>query len=303
MFIKSHQEYLAGPRWRTALSAALALAVSGLAGGLLATPAADAAARRPAGHAPHGRREHERRYQNARHSHPLDWAVEIPRIGVAAPVIELGGPRSGAIAVPTFAQVGDVGWYRYGAIPGQQGNAVLLGHVDTYAGPAVFYDLYELVPGDQVEVDLGPHDTRRFTVHWVKEVLKTDFPASKVFGHTSGKHLWLVTCGGQFDYTTRSYLSNIVVYTTANARHVRRPHHHRKPDAIEPRPAGAAPTVSPDTSKPASGRDSKKPVPGSGRGAPSPAATAQAGDALPTPTAVLVPPDRLVPPLVFTPQR
>jgi sortase (surface protein transpeptidase) len=152
------------------------------------------------------------------HSHhtarPLDWRLTIPEIGVYAPVIRLGGPPEGAISVPTFGQVWDVGWYRYGAVPGDQGNALLLGHVDTYMGPAVFYDLYRLRPGDIVYVTLGHNDTRRFSVHWVKEVLKTQFPASRVLGSSWGRHLWLVTCGGQFDYTTRSYLSNIVVYTT-----------------------------------------------------------------------------------------
>src|SRR5271154_2623229 len=171
MFTYSYEKFVTGRVRRTAVNATLAAVASGLAAGLLALPSAEAAT----GQATHGRHEH----RPTHHSRPLDWAVEIPGIGVAAPVIELGGPRSGAIAVPTFAQVGDVGWYRYGAIPGQHGNAVLLGHVDTYQGPAVFYNLYRLLPGDQVEVDLGQHDIQRFTVRWVKEVLKTHFPAGK----------------------------------------------------------------------------------------------------------------------------
>jgi sortase (surface protein transpeptidase) len=185
------------------------------------------------GHPGHG--SHRRgRHEYLRAPRPLDWTVQIPDIGVSAPVIRLGGPRSGAIAVPTFAQVWDVGWYRYGAVPGAQGNAVLLAHVDTYAGPAVFYNLYRLLPGEQVEVDLGVHDIQRFTVRWVKEVPKTDFPAAKVFGQTDGTHLWLITCGGAFDYQTRSYLSNIIVYTTAITHRARRPHrHHRKVSSVK----------------------------------------------------------------------
>jgi hypothetical protein len=156
-------------------------------------------------------------------SRPLDWRLSIPEIGILAHVIRLGGPPTGAIAVPSFSEVWDVGWYRYGVVPGDQGNALLLGHVDTYMGPAVFYDLYELRPGDIVSVVLSHNDIQQFKVHWVKEVLKSDFPASRVLGSTEGHHLWLVTCGGQFDYVTRSYLSNIVVYTTLIASH----HHHR----------------------------------------------------------------------------
>ena len=147
-------------------------------------------------------------------------------------MIRLGGRPDGKIAVPTFAQVWDAGWYRYGAIPGGQGNALLLGHVDTYQGPAVFYNLYALRPGDIVDVTLGRGDTKRFEVHWVEEVLKTKFPARSILSSTDGHQLWLVTCGGQFDYVTRSYLSNIIVYTTLvqppkphTSRHQRK--HHR----------------------------------------------------------------------------
>jgi sortase (surface protein transpeptidase) len=157
---------------------------------------------------------------------PLDWSLSIPDIGVRAAIIRLAGPRTGSIAVPTFSQVWDVGWYRYGAVPGNRGNALLLGHVDTYAGPAIFYNLYALRPGDIVYVSLGRGGTRRFQVHWVKEVLKNHFPASRILGSTPGHHLWLVTCGGQFDYATRHYLSNIVVYTTLIEHHHQQRHYH-----------------------------------------------------------------------------
>jgi sortase (surface protein transpeptidase) len=168
----------------------------------------------------------QKAHKHHAHSGPLGWRLSIPDIGVSAPVIRLGGPATGAISVPSFSEVWDVGWYRYGVVPGEQGNALLLGHVDTYMGPAVFYDLYELRPGDIVYVTLGHDGTRRFEVHWVKEVLKTHFPASRVLGGAEGRHLWIVTCGGQFDYVTRSYLSNIVVYTTLIQSHHHHHHHH-----------------------------------------------------------------------------
>jgi sortase (surface protein transpeptidase) len=202
-----------------------------LVGGPRAMAASVTPQERHGHHAGHAlQREQSRQEQYERHEHrkhyesrSLDWRLFIPDIGVSAHVIKLGGPRVGEISVPSFAEVWDVGWYHYGAVPGDRGNALLLGHVDTYMGPAVFYDLYRLRPGEQVEVDLGHGDIKRFEVHWVKEVPKTEFPANRVFGSSRGRHLWLVTCGGQFDYTTRSYLSNIVVYTTLIEHH----HHHR----------------------------------------------------------------------------
>ena len=140
--------------------------------------------------------------------------MSIPRIGVNAQVIELGGPRYGAIAVPPFSEVFDIGWYKYGAVPGNPGNAVLLGHVDTYNGPAVFYNLYQLRPGDRIYVTVAGR-VRRFSVRWVKEVPKAHFPAATVFGRTHNKRLWLITCGGAFNYATRSYVDNIVVSARA----------------------------------------------------------------------------------------
>lgn len=142
------------------------------------------------------------------------WRVQIPSIGVSAPVIKLGGPRSGDIAVPSFSRVWDVGWYRFGAVPGRRGNSVFLGHVDSYRGPAVFYNLYALHRGALIEANLGCGRVQRFYVRWVKEVSKSRFPSREVFGRTRHVRLWLITCGGQFDYATRHYLSNIIVYAT-----------------------------------------------------------------------------------------
>jgi LPXTG-site transpeptidase (sortase) family protein len=138
------------------------------------------------------------------------WTIDIPGIGVSAPLVTLGDPVGDTLPVPTLAQAKDVGWYQFTALPGTPGNAVVVGHVDTYTSAAVFYDLYLLVRGDLIYVDMG--GTRvRFRVTSVRMVSKDQFPVSQVFG-TTGKHLlWLITCGGDFDYATRHYLDNLVV--------------------------------------------------------------------------------------------
>jgi hypothetical protein len=203
--------------WRSAAAArGLSACLTGCLtlGCLLTGPAtaASAAQARPAASA------HRHHHRKPAPPPPLDWTLRVPSIGVDAPVIRLGGPRSGIIAVPTFGQVEDVGWYRYGAVPGWPGNAVLLGHVDTYIGPAVFYDLYLLRPGAAIAVNRGGSHIAWYKVRWVKEVLKTAFPGHQVFGSTNQRHLWLITCGGQFDYYTRSYLSNIIVSAVSTYR-------------------------------------------------------------------------------------
>lgn len=142
------------------------------------------------------------------------WELEIPSIGVAADLMTLGDPVGPLLPVPPLAKAAvDAGWYRFTSVPGTVGNAVIVGHVDTYVGPAVFYGLYLLRPGDPIYVDRGA-TRERFEVRSVRELPKTLFPVDQVFGGTGRHQLWLITCGGDFDTKTRHYLNNIVVSAT-----------------------------------------------------------------------------------------
>jgi LPXTG-site transpeptidase (sortase) family protein len=169
------------------------------------------------------------------------WTIKIPSIGVATDVMPLGGPRAPAgldglsLPVPPLVKAdSDAGWYKFTAVPGAAGNAVVVGHVDTYVGPAVFYNLYQLRPGDPVYVDANGV-RRQFDVTSVRELPKPDFPVNQVFGGTARHMLWLITCGGAFDDKTGHYLSNIVVSATwiptrknhrAEKEHAKRPENH-----------------------------------------------------------------------------
>jgi LPXTG-site transpeptidase (sortase) family protein len=105
-------------------------------------------------------------------------------------------------------------WYSSGTSPGRPGSAVILGHVDSYRGPAVFYRLRQLRPGDTVTVALSDHSVAEFVVREVQTVPKREFPAVRVYGPHGDSELQLVTCGGSFDAVRRSYRSNVIVYTT-----------------------------------------------------------------------------------------
>ena len=115
------------------------------------------------------------------------------------------------VQVPTTTTV--VGWYKYGPTPGQLGSSVLLGHVDSYTGPGVFFNLKELKPGDLVNVTLSNGVVTHFRVKIVIQYAKTDFPDQLVYGNHDSRELQLVTCGGVFNHATGSYESNIVVFT------------------------------------------------------------------------------------------
>lgn len=152
----------------------------------------------------------------------LDTARSVPltlsiaAIGVS---VALGAPlgldADGTVQVPTGTQ--QPGWFRLGPTPGEIGSAVILGHVDSYLGPGVFFQLRTLATGDQVDVGLSDGVTAQFTVNAVAMYSKQQFPAQRVYGSHGASALQLVTCGGVFDHQTGSYLSNIVVYTSLTA--------------------------------------------------------------------------------------
>jgi sortase family protein len=138
-------------------------------------------------------------------------SLRIPSLGLSVRLSQLGLNPDRTVQVPTDFQ--RPGWFRLGPSPGQPGSAVILGHVDSYRGPAVFFRLRSLAPGDQVEVGLADGATARFAVRAVATYPKASFPSRQVYAAHGGRSLQLVTCGGEFDYRARSYLSNIVVYT------------------------------------------------------------------------------------------
>lgn len=136
--------------------------------------------------------------------------IEIPAVGIASDLERLGLAGDGAIKTPDDWDA--AGWYRGGPRPGQQGAAVILGHVDSTTGPAVFYRLRRLEPGDRIKVDRADGTTVAFEVERVEQHGKTRFPTDDVYYPTSEPTLRLVTCGGDFDTAARSYTDNVVVF-------------------------------------------------------------------------------------------
>jgi LPXTG-site transpeptidase (sortase) family protein len=139
-------------------------------------------------------------------------AVRIPAIGLAVWLTQLGLNANGTVEVPTNVKV--PGWFSAGPSPGQVGSAVILGHVDSYQGPGVFFQLRTLQPGDQINVNLADGVVATFKVTSVEMYQKTQFPDQQVYGSNGSSELQLVTCGGTFDPQTGHYLSNIVVYSS-----------------------------------------------------------------------------------------
>jgi sortase (surface protein transpeptidase) len=136
--------------------------------------------------------------------------LRIPAVSVDTPLQRLRRQPDATIAVPDRFDV--AGWYEEGPRPGQPGPAVILGHVDSTAGPAVFFGLATLPVGAVVYVDRADGSGVSFRVTGVSRVPKTGFPTDLVYSPTLQPSLRLVTCGGSFDHDARSYRDNVIVY-------------------------------------------------------------------------------------------
>src|SRR5512132_1373131 len=135
--------------------------------------------------------------------------VEIPAIGVSSPLVPLGLNPDGTMQVPGDFQV--AGWFTGGPQPGQLGPAVIAGHVDSRTGPAVFYRLRDLRPGDQIRVVRADRLVVLFEVESLASYPKQALPDEAVYGATTAPALRLITCAGTFDRARHSYRDNLVV--------------------------------------------------------------------------------------------
>jgi sortase (surface protein transpeptidase) len=143
---------------------------------------------------------------------PMPVRVEIPSIGVASSLDRLGRAPDGTVEVPREWEV--AGWYAPGPRPGDPGSAVILGHVDSKRGPAVFYRLRQLRRGDTVIIGRVDGSAVRFIVQRTQQYPKDRFPTDDVYYPTLTPTLRLVTCGGDFDAAAGHYRSNVIVFAT-----------------------------------------------------------------------------------------
>jgi hypothetical protein len=196
-------------RVRAALAAPLLGVVLVGCGGAGDAPATDAPTGRaasPAGHPALAEARAGRSHLEV--AQPV--AVRLPRIAVTSEVIPLGKAPDGTVEVPQDPD--QVGWYAGGPRPGGVGPAVLLGHVNSERGPAIFYRLDQLRPGDEVLVDRADGSQARFEVTSTEQWRKDGFPTADVYHPTLRPELRLVTCGGPIDPRTGRHRDNVIVY-------------------------------------------------------------------------------------------
>lgn len=137
--------------------------------------------------------------------------LRIPKLSIDTTFEEpLGLNTDGTIEVPhTYEKVG---WYERGVTPGEVGTAVILGHVDSYKGAAVFYSLGQLIRGDRAYVLRTDGSEAVFEIEYLERYPQSKFPTEKIYGNTSYPSIRLITCSGIYKKGEQRYTHTLVVY-------------------------------------------------------------------------------------------
>jgi hypothetical protein len=136
--------------------------------------------------------------------------LSIPSLAIRTRLIHLGVNRDGTLQVPSSTTV--AGWYTGSPRPGTIGSAIIAGHVDSRTGPGIFFWLRTLHRGDRIYVGRADGTMAVFTVTKIRKFAKDEFPTAAVYGPVPDAELRVITCGGIFDRSRGSYLSNVVVF-------------------------------------------------------------------------------------------
>lgn len=140
---------------------------------------------------------------------PAPTALTIDALDVAgAPVTPVGIAAGGDMEIPGAREVG---WYRFGPRPGDEGSAVLAAHIAFDGVDGVFRHLDDLAAGDTVTVGFADGTERALAVREVARYPKDDLP-DDVWRRAGAAEVVLITCGGAFDAGSGSYRDNVVAY-------------------------------------------------------------------------------------------
>ncbi|MCA0970994.1 class F sortase [Halobacillus litoralis] len=138
--------------------------------------------------------------------------IRIPAIDVDASVEEVGVLENGEMGVPEDPL--KAGWFEPGTQPGNRGNSVIAGHVDSRTGPAVFYNLDQLKKGDEITVTAADGEEKTYVVQKLESYPQDNSPIERIFGSTNEKRLNLITCTGEFIRNQGGHQDRLVVYST-----------------------------------------------------------------------------------------
>ncbi len=141
---------------------------------------------------------------------PRPVGLTVPSLGIGgATVVDVGVEPNGEMEIPGAREVG---WYRYGAVPGHDGSAVLAAHIAFNGIDGVFRRLDEVEVGETFSIEFDDGSERSFIVTETGQFEKAEIPFDRMFSRIGSPEVALVTCGGDFNRSLRSYTDNVIVF-------------------------------------------------------------------------------------------
>ena len=114
----------------------------------------------------------------------------IPSISLMANVQDVGIDKKGNMDVPP-EKSSNVGWYKYGTLPGNTGTAVFDAH-----NTAAFKKLKDVPIGEEIYVFTSSGKWLKFKVSKAKTYSMKTLTPSTLFAQTNKKQINLITCAG-----------------------------------------------------------------------------------------------------------
>jgi len=139
--------------------------------------------------------------------------IRIPALDLETEIEMVAKDSQGRMDVPK--DVYQAGWYEPGARPGETGQAVIDGHINTPSlQPSIFYNLHKLEKDDRIFITDSKDTQWEFKVNSVVVYDNSDFPIQTVFGNKPGRHLNLITCSGSWDSIASEFTQRTVVFSS-----------------------------------------------------------------------------------------
>jgi LPXTG-site transpeptidase (sortase) family protein len=142
-------------------------------------------------------------------SHVVPVSISIPALGINTSIVNLFVDDAGTLEVPTNPS--DVGWYEGSKVPGEDGPTVMVGHLDSVSGAAIFWNLRKLKSGDKIQITRSDGSKAIFTMQSKENFSQNNFPTKLVYGGNEPS-LRLITCSGTYSHKAGHYSQNLVVF-------------------------------------------------------------------------------------------
>ncbi|WP_440961488.1 class F sortase [Paenibacillus nitricinens] len=141
----------------------------------------------------------------------LPTQLSIPAIKVSAKIETVTLRPDGQMDVPKDSNI--AGILYPGILPGAKGNVILDGHVDSYIGPAIFFNLKKLKHGDEITVSNADGRKLTYSVESVEIFTTAEAPLERIFGKSTEARMNLITCTGRYSRKKKEHEKRLIVFT------------------------------------------------------------------------------------------